>query len=353
MSRQTSNSWNHFGVRGPDGVLEALPFRTWIFPPGWRRSPADYYPPDGKPIFRVEWRALNLERAERGETLNTMPPEARTRGTAVAYRNRIYVLGGDCFGDPVCPDKKFNNFHFHNCVFYFDYARPDCGWKKGLPMLLPRDSPSAVATQGKIYAFGSGPYGYTGDCFAEVFNVELNRWDKLPAPPVASGLVPGSVSPHVLLDSSRSRILVHFSSNDSLHAFHTHGGSWECLDPEFGDWSEASVIVGDIAYFLFDLDPAYAQTGLASFQAYHVVDKKWLAVKWLSEPQLIDVPFEHMFHLGKGRMCVLLHHYAEGSFWYITFRVKVTSDREVHAEADSESIRTVPSQDPSSRFLVL
>ncbi|KAK8702314.1 hypothetical protein V6N13_020675 [Hibiscus sabdariffa] len=315
----------------------------------------DYFPPDGKPLFRVEWRTLNLERAETSETLNTMPPEARMFGTAVACRNRIYVLGGYCRGDPGCADKKFNDYHSHNCVFYFDSARPDCGWKKGLPMLFPRKAPSAIATEGKIYSFGFGCGSHgnpTGDYFAEVFNVELNRWDKLPAPPVASDLVPVSVSDPVLLDSSRSRILVHFSSNDSLHAFHTHGGSWECLDPEFGDWSEASVIVDDVAYFLFDLDPGWAETGYASFRAYHVVDKKWLPVKWLSDPQLIDLPFEHLFHLGNRRMCLFLYDCEKDSFWYITFRVKVISG-EVHAKADSESIRIVPSQNYLSQFLVL
>ncbi|KAK8524497.1 hypothetical protein V6N12_029362 [Hibiscus sabdariffa] len=199
-----------------------------------------YLPTDGKQHFRVEWHTVNLKRGEASETLSMMPPDARIMGTPVACGNRIYVLGGFCVGDPFCPDKMFNDSHFHNCVFYFDSARPGCGWKKGPPMLVPRESPSAVAAGGKIYVFGSSCYKFAKGHFAEVFNVELNRWDKLPAPPVDSALVPVYVSDSILLDSSRSRILVHFSSNNSLHAFHTDGGSWECLDPEFGMWSTAS-----------------------------------------------------------------------------------------------------------------
>ncbi|KAK8478951.1 hypothetical protein V6N12_055086 [Hibiscus sabdariffa] len=66
-----------------------------------------------------------------------------------------------------------------------------------------------------------------GSIFAEVFDIDLNRWDELPPPPAASGLDPYSVSQRVLFDSSRSRMLVHFTSNASLHSFRPDDGSWE------------------------------------------------------------------------------------------------------------------------------
>ncbi|KAK9030152.1 hypothetical protein V6N11_031583 [Hibiscus sabdariffa] len=196
-------------------MLEALPLHGWMYRP-------DYHylniPTDGKQLFTVEWHTVNLKSGEISETLSTMPPDARILGTPVACGNRIYVLGGFYRGDLFCPDKRFNDSHFHNCVFYFDSARPG----------------------EKIYVFGSSCYKFAEGHLADVFNVELNRWDKLPLPPVASPLVHVSISDLVLLDSSRSQILVHFSSNNSLHAFHTDGGSWECMDPEFGMWSTAS-----------------------------------------------------------------------------------------------------------------
>ncbi|KAK8507255.1 hypothetical protein V6N12_008597 [Hibiscus sabdariffa] len=201
MSRQASNSWNHFGVRGPDGVLEALPFYTGVYRSDWLAKGFGYRknPADGKPLFRVKWYTLDLKQRKAIETPSTMPPDARLYGAAVACGNLIYVIGGDCSGDLSCSDKSRKDLRLR-------------------------------ATQGRK--------GH----FAEVFSVELNRRDILPAPPVASGLAPESVSDHVLLDSSRSRILVHFGSNKSLQAFHFHadGGSWECVDPEFGIWSEAS-----------------------------------------------------------------------------------------------------------------
>ncbi|KAK8501914.1 hypothetical protein V6N11_063680 [Hibiscus sabdariffa] len=247
------NSWNHLGVRSVDGMLEALPFRAWECEPDWKLNKIAFRedPTKKKQLVRVEWHTLNLKSGEISETLSRMPPEARLDGTAVACGNRVYVLGGLCVGDPCCPDQIFDSIHYNNCVFYFDCARPDCEWKRAPPMLIPRQNPSAVAIGGKIYVFGSTPP--TGGCFAEVFNIHENRWDTLPAPPVSSfDLL--DLSYPVLFDSSRSRILVHFRSSHSLYAFSTapDGGSWECLDTEFWSWANASVIVDDVVYFLFD-----------------------------------------------------------------------------------------------------
>ncbi|KAK8674789.1 hypothetical protein V6N13_032909 [Hibiscus sabdariffa] len=99
-------------------------------------------------------------------------------------------------------------------------------------MLFPRGSPAAVATGTKIYVFGS--VSATEGYFAEVFDTEGIRWETVPPPPVATGLVPSSASDPVLLDSPRSRIPLHFCSNGSLHAFYPDDGSWEWLEPVFG-----------------------------------------------------------------------------------------------------------------------
>ncbi|KAK8989375.1 hypothetical protein V6N11_063805 [Hibiscus sabdariffa] len=250
MSR---NSWNHLGLQSADGMLEALSFRVWIREPDWESKMKAFTedPTHRKHLVRVEWHTLNLKSGEISETLSTMPPDARPGGTAVACGNRLYVLGGVCVGDPSCPDLKFDSNHNNNCVFYFDCARPGCGWQRAPPMLVPRRIPSAVAIEGKIYVFGSTPP--TECCFAEVFNIHENRWDMLPPPPVSSLDLLCSSDP-VLFDHSRSRILVHFSTNHSLYAFSPapDGGSWECLDTEFWSWANASAIVDDVAYFLFD-----------------------------------------------------------------------------------------------------
>ncbi|KAK8582183.1 hypothetical protein V6N12_072375 [Hibiscus sabdariffa] len=163
-----TGSRNLLGVRGPDGVLEALPFRAWIYRSDWRekRIAFEDNPTGEDQLFRVEWHTLNLKSPEISETLSTMPSDARNWGTAVSCRNRIYVLGGDCDGDSSCPDKRFNQIHAHNSVFYFDC---DGEWKKAPPMLFPRGSPAAVAIGSKIYVFGA--VSVTGH-FAEVFDTE-------------------------------------------------------------------------------------------------------------------------------------------------------------------------------------
>ncbi|KAK8608027.1 hypothetical protein V6N13_023463 [Hibiscus sabdariffa] len=341
MSRETGNSWNHLGVRSVDGMLEAVPFRVWIREPDWESNMMAFRkdPTQRKHLFRVEWHTLNLKSGEISETLSTMPPETRSDGTAVACGNRLYVLGGLCVGDPSCPDLKFDSIHNNNCVFYFDCARADCGWQRAPPMLVPRLSPSAVAIGEKIYVFGSTPL--TECCFAEVFNIHENRWDMLPSPPVSSLDVLCSSDP-VLFDHSRSRILVHFSTSHSLYAFSPapDGGSWECLDTEFWSWTNASTIVDDVAYFLFDpiSDWVTHSDSRISFGGYHLVDKRWLPIRWHSDAPLPIWFSPNLFHLGNGLLCLatyssLEHSMSEHAFNYIKIRVNLY-DGKVNAIAE-------------------
>ncbi|KAL4332421.1 hypothetical protein GQ457_07G042960 [Hibiscus cannabinus] len=322
------NWWerNLLGVRGPDGVLEALPFRAWIYRSDWRekRNAFRDNPTGEEQLFRVEWHTLNLRSPEISETLSTMPSDARNLGTAVSCRNRIYVLGGDCDGDPSCPDKRFNQIHAHNSVFYFDC---DGEWKEAPPMLFPRGSPAAVAIGSKIYVFGA--VSVITDHFAEVFDTEGLRWETVPAPPVAYGQVLSCPSPPVFLDSSRPRILVHFFSNGSLHAFYPDDGSWECLEPEFGRWPPAAAMVDDVIYFLptSDWDCWGRSVDSRDFlMAYHVVYKKWMPIKWKTESPLPLASLINLFHLGNGVMCVAFYSDLRDTFTYKKFRVHFDSD---------------------------
>ncbi|KAL4369180.1 hypothetical protein GQ457_05G033470 [Hibiscus cannabinus] len=319
---ETSNSGNLLGVRGPDGVLETLPFRAWIYRPDWRRKMVAFQdnPTGEEQLFRVEWHTLNLKSPEISETLSTMPSDARNCGTAVSCRNRVYVLGGRCSGDPSCPDKRFNQIHFHNSVFYFDC---DGEWKKAPPMLFPRGSPAAVATGTKIYVFGS--VSVIDGHFAEVFDTERNRWETVPPPPAASGLV-------------------HFRSNGSLHAFYPDDGSWECLEPEFGRWSRASAMVDNVVYFLYTSGwDCWDQSDSRDFLgAYHVVYKKWMPIKWKTESPLPIATIINLFHLGNGVMCVASYSELEYFFTYKKFRVHFDSDSgEINATVESESATIV------------
>ncbi|KAK8618422.1 hypothetical protein V6N13_132414 [Hibiscus sabdariffa] len=278
-----------------------------------------------------------------------MPPEARPDGTAVACGNRLYVLGGLCAGDPSCPDQIFDSTHYNNCVFYFDCARPSCGWKRAPPMLVPRLSPSAVTIGGMIYVFGSTPLT-GGGCFAEVFNIHENRWDILPSPPVSSLDLLCSSDP-VLFDHSRSRILVHFITNHSLYAFSPapDGGSWECLDTEFWSWANASAIVDDVAYFLSDpiSDWVTHSDSRISFGGYHLVDKRWLPIQWHSDTPLPIWFSPNLFQLGNGLLCLAICSSLDHAFIYKKIRVNLY-DGKVNAIA--EPGLSVSSTVPSGTF---
>ncbi|MFQ6665985.1 hypothetical protein Gotur_032514 [Gossypium turneri] len=74
------------------------------------------------------------------------------------------------------------------------------GWRKTTSMLFPRFLPQVVAAEGKIFVFE-----YMGsESFGEVYDICGDIWEPLSPPPEDIDLwVP-------VLDSSRSRILVHF-----------------------------------------------------------------------------------------------------------------------------------------------
>ncbi|KAK8618317.1 hypothetical protein V6N13_132312 [Hibiscus sabdariffa] len=203
--------------------------------------------------------------------------------------------------------------------------------------------PAAVAIGGKIYVFGSTPS--TGGCFVEVFNIHGNRWDILLPPPVSSfDLL--CLSDPVLFDFSRSRILVHFGSNNSLYAFSPtpDGGSWECLDTEFWSWANASVIVDDIAYFLFDpiSDWVTHSDSRISFGGYHLLDKRWLPIQWHSDAPLLILFSPNLFHLGNGLICLVWYSMLDHAFNYQKICV-IFYNGKITAVADPGlSIATVP-----------
>ncbi|KAK8551281.1 hypothetical protein V6N12_039929 [Hibiscus sabdariffa] len=220
-----------------DGVLETLLFCAW------KRT-------DRRGYFKVDWHTLNLETREISETLITMPPEVGDGFSAVSCRNHVFVLGGACPMDPSCPDGKTRKIHSHDHVFCFDSDHPDHGWKKAPPMSVPRWRPTAVAAEGKIYAF----MGYDLAHFADIFDVSGSGW-KLLTPPSDVDMGPLRLSYPVLFDSPRSRILVHFGTHDfngkyPLYAYYIDDESWQCLNEDFGPWPHGVALVDGLFYCL-------------------------------------------------------------------------------------------------------
>ncbi|KAK8687413.1 hypothetical protein V6N13_086230 [Hibiscus sabdariffa] len=334
-----------FGMRERDGVAETLLFFAS------KRSEK------GKGYFRIDWHSLNLETAEISEALSTMPPKARSGASAVALGNRVYLLGGQCERmDPTCPDGKINGkyFHSHGYVFCFDCEHPDRGWEEAPSMLHPRLRPVAVAAKGKIYAFKGSGFGH----FAEVFDVSGTDWEPLSIPPGVDTATTRVSSP-VLFDPPRSRILVHFRSltgPNLLYAYHVDGGSWECLDETFGAWSEATALVDGVLYCLTNPDEETAACLLSDrrccLEAYDVVEKEWLPVKWLSKFSVLVPHLCGLYHLGKGHFCFAWYASANGVFRYRKINVCKNSG-EIHVTGVSESIHTVPFAHAWVEFLAL
>ncbi|KAK6270365.1 hypothetical protein POUND7_007470 [Theobroma cacao] len=325
ISRNTNNpsssssSSSRFG--GQDGVVEALHLLAWT-------------------ASGFDWYVLNLENGVISQTLSRMPPKARRGSTAVACGNQIFVLGGACGRDPTCPDGKIHEIHLHDYVFYFDYQHPENGWREVSPMLLQRMKPSAVTLDGKIYVFGGSAVGR----FAEVLDIGQNSRALL-RPPYASNIDPVSVSYPVLLDSSRSRILVHFACNNSLYAYNVNDKSWHCLNENFGKWSFAAVIVDDVLYGLVDSREdlyCFSETE-CSLRGYEVVENKHLPAKWLPEFQVCVPNHADLFQLGNGNLCLAWYSELEMHFYYIKFNVCKNSG-EVHATGESDSVTCVEFQ---------
>ncbi|KAK8616377.1 hypothetical protein V6N13_017929 [Hibiscus sabdariffa] len=334
-----------FGMRERDGVAETL----LLF--------ASKRIEKGKGYFRIDWHSLNLETAEISEALSTMPPKARSGASAVALGNRVYLFGGDCVRmDPTCPDGKINSnrFHSHNYVFCFDCEHPDRGWKEAPSMLHPRLRPVSVAAKGKIYAFEGSRLAH----FAEVFDVSGSGWKPLSIPPDLD-MYTRRVSSPVLFDSPRSRIFVHFQTiggPNPLYAYHVDGESWECLDEAFGAWSYATALVDGVLYYLTDPDEETAACLLSDqrccLQAYDVVEKEWLPVKWLSKFSVWVPKRCGLYHLGKGHFCFAWHATLLDVFKYRKISVCKNSG-EIHVTGVSESLHTVPFAADWCEFIAL
>ncbi|KAK8624002.1 hypothetical protein V6N13_065361 [Hibiscus sabdariffa] len=182
-------------------------------------------PTDREGHFKADWHTLNLETREISPTLITMSPEVGIGFSAVVCRNHVYVLGGGCSMDPSCPDGETRKIHSHDHVFCFDYDHPDHGWKQAPRMSVPRWNPMVLAAEGKIYAFmGSEQFG-------DVFDVSGSGW-KLLTPPPDVDMASLHLSRLLHYDPPRSRILVHFETQDfrgkyPLYAYYVDSESWE------------------------------------------------------------------------------------------------------------------------------
>ncbi|TYH12192.1 hypothetical protein ES288_A06G046900v1 [Gossypium darwinii] len=229
MSGDTSDSSSYFGGQEPDELIRSL-VEKW---PGT----------DGEMTLGCTF--LDLESND--VFIRAMPPDAPLSSTAVACGNHVYVIGGIHKNDAT-----IFGYDDVNDVFQLDLKDLERGWRKTTSMLFLRSFPLVLAAEGKIYVFeriGSESFG--------------------------EGI--GLCDP--VLDSSRSRILVHCNANDTLYAYYFDRKSWVCLEQKFCYWSESATIVDDVLYtVIYNYSSKFR-----SLEAYNLLDKKHLTVKWSSE----------------------------------------------------------------------
>ncbi|TYH12159.1 hypothetical protein ES288_A06G044000v1 [Gossypium darwinii] len=209
---------------------------------------------------------LDLERDE--VFIRAMPPDASLSSTAVACGNHVYVLGGIRKNDAT-----IFGYDDVNDIFQLDLKDLEHGWRKTTSMLFPRSFPLVLAAEGKIYGFER--------MGSESFGEGISLCDPV-------------------LDSFRSRILVHCNANDTLYAYYYDRKSWVCLGQKFCYWSESATIVDDVLYTVI-----YNYSGkFRSLEAYNLLDKKHLPVKWSSEFSVDPTMKGILYRLGNGK-CIL------------------------------------------------
>ncbi|KAK8606035.1 hypothetical protein V6N13_102796 [Hibiscus sabdariffa] len=329
-----------FGMRERDGVVEMLLFFAL------KRSDR------GKGYFRIDWHSLNLEMAQVSQALSTMPPTARSGASAVDWGNYVYLLGGGCVRmDPTCPDGKINNdFTLMTMFSALIVSTLTVGGKK----LVPCCTRGGCCCKREDLRLRGSPSTH----FAEIFDESGSDWEPLSIPPDLH-MDTSRVSSPVLFDPPRSRILVHFRSSsgpDPLYAYHVDGESWECLDEAFGACSYATALVDGVLYCLTDPDEETAACLLSDrrccLQAYDVVEKEWLPVKWLSKFSVWVSNRCGLYHLGKGQFYFAWHVTLLDVFQYRKISVCKYSG-EIHVTGVSESLHTVPFAHASVVFLAL
>ncbi|KAL1164162.1 hypothetical protein V6Z11_A06G052100 [Gossypium hirsutum] len=274
MSGDTSDSSSYFDGREPDGLIRAL-VQKW---------------PDTDGKMTLGLRFIDLERNK--VFIKAMPPDAPSGSTAVSCGNHVYDL--------------------------------ERGWRKTTSMLFPRAFPPVLAAEGKINVFE-----YWGsESFGEVYDISGDFWETLSPPPEAIDIcVP-------VLDSSRSRILVHCHAGDTVYAYYYDRKSWVCLEQKFCYWSDSATIVDDVLYTVLD---NYS----CSLEAYNLLDKKHLPVKWSSAVPVTPPQGCTLYRLGSGKLILGWVNHLH-TFEYIRFNIWCNEQGGIHVAAEHQSAITVP-----------
>ncbi|KAG4194200.1 hypothetical protein ERO13_A06G038742v2 [Gossypium hirsutum] len=291
MSGDTSDSSSYFDGREPNELIRAVVGKR----PGT----------DGKIVHGLHFLDLESNKV----FIKAMPPDAPSCSTAVACGNHVYVIGGIRENDA-----NFCGYDAVNDVLQLDLKDLEHGWRKTTSMLFPRAFP-----------LGS-------ESFGEVYDISGDIWEPLSPPPEDIDLsVP-------VLDSSRSRILVNCDASDTLYAYYYDRKSWVCLEQIFFYWSDSATIVDDLLYTLI----YNYSCKFRSLEAYNLLNKKHLPVKWSSEFSVAPPLGSTLYRLGNGKLILGWVNQFRKRFEYIRFNIWCNEQGGIHAAAEHKSAISVP-----------
>ncbi|RAL37143.1 hypothetical protein DM860_004065 [Cuscuta australis] len=273
---------------------------------------------------KCEFQILDLDTGELAKTPFALLWNGGA-GSNLMVGSIIYTVGKPQYRN-LCRDEYSELYSFENEIVevheglsYFDLTNPEMGWRKGPLFKEDEYTPKCVALCGKLYVFRSSKWS----CFGEVFDPKLNIWEPLPKPPPFSGRVSSyGVSPPLVVDHLRGRILVHFlfsTPGCSIYAYYPADASWDCLVDRFdGIWGGPIVFVDGILYI-------YARKSKQLVEAYDLSRKRWLNVVLSSDfDDYSKQVFDSLHHLGNDLLCFTTY-----SHELTNFDSRVTKDHTV------------------------
>ena len=202
-------------------------------------------------------------------------PVAIDHGVAVAYNNKIYVVGG--FIEGRIPTNK---------LFIYDTIKDE--WQEGKPMSTPRAALTAQFINGTLYAVGGSNSSLVPVSTNEAYNPETNTWTtKAPMPTarhhLASAVIDGklyALGGRILGDGVPSWDIKIESSNFNRN---------EMYDPQTDKWTVKEPMLDKISGFgaTSANDEIYVFGG-ANIKEYLDRVEKYnpLTDKWTYEPSM-------------------------------------------------------------------
>jgi N-acetylneuraminic acid mutarotase len=210
-------------------------------------------------------------------------PTARSGIVAVAFQDRIYVMGGGF-------KRPDGTFQFLTAVEIYDPQTDS--WTKGPDLLRRHDAPAATVLGGRIYLMGGhspdareGPLTDPAFAFSEVFDVVNGRWMELsPMPTPRFSLAAIAWEGRVLAMGGGAFKDGAFHNYDVIETYNPARGEWQPAEEGHLPWRAAgvaSVVMGGAIYVFGGNDGEAIQPTAARYDR----TRGWKVLDQMPEPR--------------------------------------------------------------------